>query len=288
MASAETTISPFVRNTTGTPNPDDYILGKGEVFWAELTALDVPDANGFRHLGNCPELKIIPSSEFLEHYSSMSTTRQLDAKILIQQKFDVRLRLEEGNEHNAALFFQASPAATTANVAVAGFVAYAMVPVAKKGNWYQIVNASGVPARGVTTANLTVTKTVGGTAMANAVDYEVRQAEGMIRFLTTGAVITDGDSVTVALAANANADATREIPVQSRTTSVTGCLKFIGVNPKTSRKYELLVPKITLAASGEFDLISEQLTSLSFEGSAEKKDNSTYIATITALPAGGT
>lgn len=288
MASVETTISPFVRNTTGTPNPDDYLLGKGEVHWSELTSADVPDGNGFVHLGNVPEFTIVPSSEFLEHYSSMTATKQLDQKILIQQKFDVKLRLEECNEFNAALFFQATPAATTANVAVAGFTAYAHTPVVKKGRWYPIVNSSGVRARGVTAANLTVTKTSGGSACTLNTDYEVKAAAGMIRFLTTGSVLADGDSVTIALAADANADATREIPVQSRTSSVTGALLFIGVNPKTGRKYELFIPKITLAAEGEFNLISEQLTSMSLSGSAEKKDTSTYIATITALPGGAT
>jgi hypothetical protein len=288
MASVETTISPFVRNATGTPNPDDYLLGKGEVYWSELTTADVPDANGFVHLGNCPELTIIPSSEFLEHYSSMSSTKQLDQKILIQQKFDVKLRLEEMNEFNASLFFAATPAATTANVAVAGFTNYAMVTAPKKGRWYPIVNSSGVRARGVTSANLTVTKTSGAGAMTLNTDYQVDEPGGRIKFLSTGAVIVDGDSVSVALAANANADATREIPVQSRTSSVTGCLVFYGVNPKTGRKYELLIPKVTLAAEGEFNMISEQLTSLSLSGSAERKDTSTYVATITALPAGGT
>lgn len=288
MASVETTISPFVRNATGTPNPDDYLLGKGEVYWAELTASDVPDANGFVHLGNCPEMTIIPSSEFLEHYSSMSSTKQLDQKILIQQKFDVSLRLEEMNEFNASLFFAATPAATTANVAVAGFTAYAHTTAAKLGRWYPVVNSSGVRARGVTKANFTVTKTSGGGAMTLGTDYEIDEAGGRIKFLSTGSVIVDGDSVTIALAANANADATREIPVQSRTSSVTGCLVFYGVSPKTGRKYELYIPKATVAAEGRFDMISEQLTSLSFTGSAEKKDTSTAIATITPLPAGGT
>lgn len=276
--------APFARNLTGTPNPDDYHLGRGELFWSELTTADAPDANGFVHLGNCPAMELVPSSDFLEHYSSMSGTKALDYKVLIQQKFDVKFTLEELSETIASLFLAATPASYT-NGAIAGWSNYAHTTAAKLGRWYPLQSSTGVRAYGVAAANVTVTKTVGSTAMANGTDYELDLQGGRIKFLSTGSVITDGDSVSIALAAAAGSDATRQIPVQSRTTSVTGALAFYGVNPKTGRKFELFIPKITLAAESAFQLISQELTNMQFSGSAERKDTSTYIATITALPA---
>jgi hypothetical protein len=276
--------APFAQNTTGTPNPDDYHLGRGELFWAELSTSDVPDANGFVHLGNCPAMELVPTSEFFEHFSSMQGLKALDYKVLVQQKFDVKFTLEELSETIAALFFASTPAAYT-NGAIAGFTAYAHTTAAKKGRWYPIQSSTGVRCYGIADTALTVTKTVGGTAMALNTDYQVDEEAGRIKFLSTGAVITDGDSVTIALAAAAGADATRQISVQSRSSSVTGALAFYGVNPKTGRKFELYIPKITIAADSAFALISQDLTNMPFTGSAERKDSSTYVATITALPA---
>lgn len=277
--------APFAGSSTGIPNSDDYLLGRGELYYAELTAADVPDANGFLHLGNCRELELSASSEFLEHYSSMTGAKTLDYKVLLQQKFDMRFVLEEINEANAGLWLSATPAAHT-NTTIAGFGSYAHTTAAKLGRWYPIVNSSGVRAYGIDEDDLTVTKTSGGTPLVKNVDWVSDEPGGRIKFLTTGVVIVDGDSVTIALAANPLADTTRQLPVQSRT-SVNVALAFYGLNPKTSRKYELFVPKIALAADGGFGLIGEQLVGMSFSGSAEKKDSTTAVATITALPLGG-
>jgi hypothetical protein len=279
--------APFSQNTTGTPNPDDYLLGRGELYLAELNTSDAPDANGWVHLGNCPMLELVPSSEFLEHFSSMSGTKTLDYKVLVQQKFDVKFSLEEVNETNAALFFSATAASYT-NAAIAGFTEYAMITAVKKGRWYTIQNSSGQRAFGIDNTDLVVEKSGSpDTALVEGTDYEVDEVGGRIKFLSTGSTLSDGDQVDVTLTANASADSTRQIPVQSRT-SVTVALMFYGTNPKTSRKYELFIPKISLAADGGFGLISENnLVGMGFTGSAERKDASTYIATITSLPTGG-
>lgn len=276
--------APFARNLTGTPNPDDYLLGRGELYWSELTTADAPDANGYVHLGNCPMLELLPSSDFLEHYSSMSGTKALDYKVLIQQKFDLKFQLEELSETIAALFLAATPASYT-NAAIAGWSNYAHNTAIKLGRWYPLQSSSGGRAYGVTAGNVTVTKTSGATPLVSGTDYELDTAGGRIKYLSTATVVVEGDSVSIALAAAAGADAVRQIPVQSRTTSVTGALTFYGVNPKTGRKFELFIPKVTLAAENALALVSNDLTNMGFTGSAERKDTSTYIATITALPA---
>lgn len=284
--------APLSPNTTGTPNPDDYLLGRGELFYSELDADDEPADSatdgGFLHLGNCPQLELVPSSEFLEHYSSMQGLKSLDYKLVIQQKFDVNFQLEEANEANAALFFSATPEAVT-NAAVAGFTEQEIIDAVHKGRWYRIIDpTTGNRAWGIAAADLTLEKQgAPDTPLVIDVDYTLDEARGLVKFLTTGVVLADGDDVDATLAANPLADSTRRIPVQSRS-SVTVALLFYGINPKTARQYELLIPKITLAANNPFGLISaDSLTSMSFSGSAEKKDSTTAIAYITPLPIGG-
>ena len=282
---AEVSNAPFARRTTGVPTADDILLGRGKLYAHELTAAFAEDGDGWFDLGECPELVLEPSSEFLEHYSSREGLRVLDKKIVVQQKFDVRFALEELNEKNAALFFSATPEAIT-NAAIAGFTEYQMIAAVELGRHYQIKNSAGNPARGVATADLVVEKSAGpDVLLVEGTDYTLNSAEGTIFFLSTATNIADGDPVDVTLTARAGADTTRRIPVQSRE-SVTVALKFIGQDPDNSRKFELHIPKITLASAGGFSLISAQeWLRMGFNGAAEKRDASTEIAYLSALPA---
>jgi hypothetical protein len=282
---AEVSGAPFARNTTGVPSADEIVLSGGELFLHELDADFDEDGDGWVNLGEVREFALEPTSEFLEHFSTRSGRRVLDKKILLQQKFDVRIGLEAANERNAAIFFQAEPEAIT-NPTVAGFSEYQWIPSVELGRYYQLVNSAGLPARGVTLGNLTLEKDAGtDVTLVSGTDYTLDTASGMVFFKTTAANIADGDPVNAALTAAAGADTTRRIPVQTRD-QVTVALKFLGVDGDSGRKFEFYIPKITLAASGAFGLVTNnEWTQMSLTGAAEKKDADTEIAYISALPA---
>lgn len=284
---AEVSSSPFARRTTGVPTPDDIVLGRGKLYGAELTAAFAPDGDGWFDMGECSEFSLEPSTEFLEHYSSREGLRTLDKKIPIQQKFDLRVVLQELNEKNAALWLSATPAAYT-NAAIAGFTEHQMIAAVELGRWYDIVNSSGQRAVGIDNTDLVVEKSGSpDTTLTEGTDYTVDEAGGRIFFLSTASGIVDGDPIDVTLTANASADTTRRIPVQSRD-SVTLALKFYGEDPDSGRKYELFIPKCTLAANGSLGLITEQeWIQMAFTGAAEKKDADTAVAYFMALPTGG-
>jgi hypothetical protein len=282
---AEVSSAPFARNTTGVPSADEIVLSGGELFLHELDDSGDEDGDGWVNLGEVKELALEPTSEFLEHYSTRTGRRVLDKKILLQQKFDVRIGLEAANEKNASIFFQAEPEALT-NPAIAGFSEYAWIAAVELGHHYQLVNAAGVPVRGAALADLTLEKSGGpDVALVEGTDFTFDSASGMVFFKTTAVNIADGDTVDATLAAEATANSTRRIPVQTRD-QVTVALKFIGVDGDSGRKYELYVPKITLAASGAFGLVTNnEWTQMQLTGAAEKKDAATAIAYISALPA---
>lgn len=282
---AEVSGAPFARNTTGVPSADEIVLSGGELFLSELTAAGAEDADGWANLGEVKELALEPTSEFLEHYSTRTGRRVLDKKILIQQKFDVRITLEAANERNASIFLQATPEALT-NPAIAGFTEYAFIAAVELGRHYQLVNSAGVPVRGAASGALLLEKSGGpDVTLVEGTDYTFDSASGMVFFKTTAPNIADGNAVDATLTAAAGADATRRIPVQSRT-QVTVALKFIGVDGDSGRKFELYIPKITLAASGTFGLVTNnEWLGMALAGAAEKKDATTAIAYISALPA---
>lgn len=284
---AEVSSAPFARRLTGVPTPDDILLGRGKLYGHELNASTyAEDADGWFDMGETPELVIDPSAEFVEHYSSRSGRKFLDKKIVIQEKFDVRLALEENNEKNFALWSSATPAAIT-NPTIAGFTEYAWVSAVELGRYYQLKDSSGNPARGVTLADLTLEKSGAPDVALDSTDFELESESGMVFIKSTATHIADGETIDATLTARAGADTTRRIPIQSRTTSVTVALKFIGLDPDSGRKYELWIPKITLAPAGGFNLITsgQEWLRMGFTGSAEKRDSSTAIGYMSPLPA---
>jgi hypothetical protein len=284
---AEVSASPWARNTTGLPSASRYRLGRGVLKYAELTGADVPDGNGWIHLGNIPTLTATLTRNFLDHFSSMSGLRDRDARIAIESLFDMRAQLEEPTEDAAVLFWQSTPAGYT-NPAIAGFTEYSMIAAVKKGRSYPIINGSGVQARGIDSSDLTVEKSGSpDTALVEGTDYTVDEKSGEIHFLSTGSTLSDGDTVDVTLAANASAETTRSIPVQNRS-EVTVALKLIAEDGRSQEKWELYIPKATISPDGDLGLITGQdLMTIPISISALKKDSTTPIATVYPLPPGG-
>lgn len=284
---AEVSLAPFARNTSGLPATRHFNLGRVTIKVAELTAANVPDANGYVHLGNAPSCTVTLKREYLDHYSSMAGKRDRDARIPIEDLLDVELALEEITEKAAELFFSATPAAYT-NVAVAGFTEYAMITAVKKGNSYRIKNSSGGFAFGIASSDLTVEKSgAPDVACVVDVDYTVDEQTGEITFLTTGSVLADGDQVDVTLAANALAETTRKIPILSRD-SVEVAMLIKAVNGRDDEAALLDIGKISITPNGALPLVTaQQLMVLPLSGGALKIDATTPLGTLYALPPGG-
>lgn len=252
---AEVSLSPFVRNTTGQARPADYKLGRGAMHFSELTAADVP-TGGWQFVGNCPAVSCDLSREYLEHFSSISGVREQDARIPISSSLSVRFSFEEVNEANAAIYLSSTPEAYT-NVAIAGFSEHTMVASLTQGRRYEILNASGAKAYGIDSGDLTVKRSSDDTPGVLGTDFLVDEAEGEILIVQESSVLTDGEGLKVTLAAAAGADTMRQIPILNRTTFDVS-LKFFGESAATGRKFELWIPKASIAADGAVDLVTAQ------------------------------
>jgi len=89
-------------NLTGTPNTDDYQLGRGKLYFAEPG--DAAVLGGMRDLGNVPEFQISAETETIEHQSSRRGLKVTDQELIISQKLNVSLSLDEINFDNLKLF----------------------------------------------------------------------------------------------------------------------------------------------------------------------------------------
>lgn len=261
-------------NTTGKPNTADYSLGRGALYFAELDANDRPKA--YRHLGNAPEFNVSVETETLEHQSSLKGLKITDKEVVISQKLNLSVSLDELNHENLANFFSGVKATHT-NVSVAGFTVWVMVPDGElvKGRWYDIKNSTHKRAYDVDSTKLTVqTNETTPVAMVLNTDYELDEVLGRIFILSTSTVadtaIAAGKGLKVTLTADATAVAVNEVRSLTKT-SVRGALKFVAENPADAdKKSEYQFHKVSLKAEGDFSLIGDEFTTMQLTAVAEK------------------
>lgn len=261
-------------NTTGLPNTNDYVLGRGIVYAAAISAVTgLPQA--WRDLGNSPDFKISVASETLEHKSSRAGLKNVDKSVTISKDTTVNFTLDEVNQENVAYFFSGTTATPT-NGAVAGFSLWAMIPTATlaKGRWYDVVSSTGVRAYDISAGDfLLKTSNVSPVTLVLGTDYLLDTEFGRVFLMSTstaiGTAITNGESLTVTLTAKAGAKGIDEVRALM-SGDVKVALKFIAENPANSNDHgEYEFHQVILKANGDFSLISDDWTAMPFTAKAE-------------------
>lgn len=83
--------------TTLSPNVDNLQVGKGIVSFKKTGDTD------YRDLGNVSDMTITPEVDTLEHFSSRQGTKKKDLVIVLEQKCQCKLTMEEMTPANFAL-----------------------------------------------------------------------------------------------------------------------------------------------------------------------------------------
>lgn len=261
-------------NTTGLPITEDYNLGRGKIYFAELDANGIPKA--YRDMGNAPQFNLSIESETLEHQSSREGLKITDKEVVISQKVSVSFQLDEFNHENLAAAFSGASVVHT-NVSIAGFTEYTMVPdgTIEIARWYDIIDASDERAYDVEAGDLLV-KTSNATpvTLVKDTDYTLDSELGRIFLLSTSSevatAITGAEGLDVTLTARAPASPVDEVQALT-TSSIIGALKFISENPANEDKQqEFQFHKVTLKADGDISLIGDDWSVIGFSAAAEK------------------
>lgn len=276
-------------NKTGLANPNNYVLGRGNVWVANLDADGNPQA--WRDLGNAPELSCSIDVEDLTHVSSRKGARVTDKRIILETTMNVNLSFDEVQDfENLALWLFGETSEPT-NAAVAGFAEYQMVPdgALELARHYQIINSSGLRAFDIDTADLTVKTSAGvPVTLVLGTDYEVDTVLGTFFTLSTSTAIqtaiTAGDGLLVTLTADAGASADlHQVSAMTETTKIVA-IRFCLENPADAdRVTEFVWPKVTLAADGDLALIGDEFAVAAMTGVAEQGDVGSRYAGQTLL-----
>ena len=269
-------------NISGLPNTGDYQVGRGSVYFATLNASGFPTT--WRDLGNCPKFSLNIQTKLLEHMSSRTGIKTIDAQVVVEQKLAVTLELDELNFENIALALGGdseaynNTAATSAVTPVAS--TSANLSVVGQGVWYDLYTAvTGIPATDPADARIydigtvTVKNYAQSTTYVAGVDYFIDRVLGRIFIIQGGAItgtVGSPTQIAVLIAANASADtAPSQVEVLTQPIQV-GALKFVMQNPSNNDQIlEWTFWKIQLVADGELGLISDEFMKLTLKGDAQ-------------------
>jgi hypothetical protein len=256
-------------NTTGTPNVDDYNLGRGIVYVSELTA-GLPGA--WRDMGNAPEFNMNVETETLEHRSSRTGLAEIDKEVTISKKVSISFQLDEINAENLAEFLSGEKDSFV-NPTVAGVAEQvAKFTNVELGKWYDLTTAAGVRAMDLLAANLTLEKDDAvDVALVLDTDYELDLEFGRVFLKSTAVNIAAGDDMNVTIAPTAAADTPiRRINALTQTERLVA-IKFISDNPANNgKRVEYNFHKVSLKADGDFALIGDDWSKIGYSGVLQK------------------
>lgn len=275
----------------GQHNTDDYSLGRGKVYFAELDSNDLP--KGYRDLGNATEFMISVEKEELDHYSSRSGLKKVDKQVVVSQKVSLSLTLDEINFDNLALFMSGTSAERD-NEGDSGVTGSSNVTVVTQGRWYDLYDeAAGPDADTESQGNriydigdVTVTPAAGGSALVEGTDFNVDKELGRIFVIDGGDMEAGNYDVDIA----ANASSTEKVHVVKALahSGLVGALKFVSENPADGDKWtEYQFHQVRLTAEGDLSLIGDEWTTLPLSGAAESNeaaDADSPTLTITTNP----
>ncbi len=263
-------------NSSGAPNTRDYTLGRGIVRLASLTAAGLPDADGFRDLGNAPEFGITVSAEDVRHQSSRTQLKFTDKRCTVSQEVGITFILDEMNFDNLADYFSGSTEVynNPHDVAWVGHQLAIVAAAVKTGNWYQLKDDNGERVYDLKATSLVYSfeedPATGAVALVEGVDYELDHEMGLYRTLPGSILVADGDTIGWEIATGASAAQDLDQVNALTKADVTGALLFVQTNAcDQGNKSEYLFHKVSLSADGDLPLIGDEIQTASFTGVAE-------------------
>ena len=227
------------------PNPDNYMYGKGEVFFKPT------GGTGYLHLGNCPSFGLNVELEKAEHYSSMSGIKEKDLSKVIQKTVKASITMEELSPQNLNLVLLGGTVATAAQETSS-----------LTGQEVTVVLDQYVP---ISTGKLRLSSVVvtdaasdPDTTYVEGTDYILNREAGMIMALTSGSITT-----TCYVSATVAAVTTSTVAALT-SSSKTGELYFVG-NPDVGPNWQVKGWTVELSLSGEIPFISDDIAQITVE-----------------------
>jgi len=242
---------------SNTPNPAaNLTLGKGILYFAKKdpsTGL----YDGFRDLGNAPEVSANITPDKLAHYNSRGGLKVKDLEIVKELALKFSFSLDEPNAENLAMTFMADSVVVTQQSATAQTL---VIDPVTKGRYYN------TGKKNITVTSVALTDTP-ATVYTVTTDYVVDSKYGRV-FIPYTSTIAAAADITVTY----NVAASTYTQLKSlNQTKVEGELHFISNNP-AGENYEMRIWRANLIPTGNLALIGDDWQSISFEAEVLKDE----------------
>lgn len=229
---------------------NNYTLGRGKVYFARYaTGTNTPD--GFRYIGNTPEMSLTIESEELDHYSSDEGIREKDDSVPLEVNRTGSLTTDNISPANVALFFFGE-ASTVTQAAVASQTE--TLSTIKAGHSYVLGYSTSNPTgyRGIDETGFSV-EVSGGSALVLDTDYEMDYDNGIITFLEGSLLAVDDEDIDVTFAVAASA----RDRVISGSEPVEGAMMYVTKNPK-GEDSTFFMPYVKVTPNGDYALKGDE------------------------------
>lgn len=261
-------------------NPN-YVVGRGRIYFNRFKDGTNTPAGGEMYFGNTPEFTVTTDTETLDHYSSESGMRNMDASVLLEVTRGGSMTCDEINADNLALFFLGE-VATSANTAATD-VKEVFNPI-QRGRYYQLGTSDDFPmgvgnvtnfqmvvadaSISISTGSGDITTLPNVTVVNPAGNYEIDLATGRL-YIEIDAPAFAG---TMQAAVQYDVEAQNRTLVVGKSNMIYGSLRFISDNPVGPNK-NYFFPKVSIAPDGDYALKGDDWQVMSFTFNALKMNN---------------
>lgn len=253
---------------------NNYVLGRGKVYFDRFLPGTKISDKGERFLGNCPEFSTTSAADSLEHYSSTGGMRVKDASVDLQINRSGSFMSDNISGQNLALFFSGSQSTVTQAAATA---VEEVLPV-YKGRYIQLGKTPSNPSGVRRIANLVVETTGGSPAVVPAADnFEVDLARARVYILDDSTMTEAEHTFTYDLVASSG-----EVVV-SENQSIYGAIRFVGDNAVGENR-DYYLPYVKLSPNGDYALIGDDWQTIGFNMEILVLDDATEAMYITDVP----
>lgn len=267
-------------NTTGRPNPAYVWLGRGKILLAKLNTTTGRPYD-FRHVGNCKGFGINVETETLPHQNSRSGVKVIDREIVLSQKFNVSLVLDELSFDNLAVFFSGDATAATANPAASAADTDLLIATdAIKGRHYDIRQTDGDRLLDLKSGAIVIKSGAGAATntLVLGTDYEIDLVWGSVFLRPESSTFVDGHELYYSYTGGTTGTGTTfertidtvDIATQSKSSLF---LRYVGINPANDDQQIMLdLHSVSLRADGDLSLIGDEFSEMTLAGVAEKNE----------------
>lgn len=222
-----------------------YVLGRGKVHFARFKpGTQVPD--GFRYIGNTPEFSLSIESEELDHFSSDEGIREKDDSVPLEVNRTGSLTTDNIVADNVAMFFFGSTEMVTQTTVASSTETLEDI---NSGFSYRLGQTTNNPTGYFGISEVGFSVMIGATTLVEGTDYEMNYAAGVLTFLKSSSVATDGEDAEVTFEVSASTRAR----VISGSDPVEGAMMYITSNPK-GEDCVFYLPYIKVTPNGDYAL----------------------------------